>query len=79
MVAYSPGFFVQSTSRGKPEPLISPGKQDGVLPIDTTSRRLVPSLGKQGYVVNYREFGVVHGVPKESSEQAMAWLESKDR
>jgi predicted esterase len=74
VVAYSPGFLVQSHLRGKPKFFIAHGTQDTVLPIDATSRLIVPQLRGAGYSVDYTEFVGVHEVPSAISTAAFGWL-----
>ena len=76
VVAFSPGFIpkTESTYRGKPEFFISHGTQDTVLPINQTSRVLVPRLVQSGYTVEYVEFDGIHTVPPAILEQAMTWV-----
>ena len=62
VVAYSPGFLIPIEPRGKPPILITHGIQDAILPIDQTSRSLVPVLRNNGYTVDYREFTGGHAV-----------------
>lgn len=77
VIGYSPGFFVSSTARGKPEIFISHGIQDTVLPISQSSRILVPKFRSQGYSVEYQEFTGGHDVPQAISDAAMNWLQSR--
>jgi len=63
VVAYSPGFLLGVDPVGKPPILISHGTSDTVLPIDATSRLMVPQLRSLGYAVDYREFDGGHAVP----------------
>jgi predicted esterase len=44
------------------------------LPIDLTSRRMVPRLRDAGYHVTYREFDGVHAVPTPIAREALEWL-----
>jgi phospholipase/carboxylesterase len=76
VIAYSPGFTVDSTRHGTPAFFVSHGKSDQVLPIDATSRRIVPALRGAGYTVEYTEFDGVHEVPLTISDAAMAWLKA---
>ncbi len=76
VIAYSPGFTVDAPAHGTPAFFISHGKSDQILPIDTTSRRLVPALRQAGYSVDYTEFEGVHEVPSTISDAAMAWLKA---
>lgn len=77
MIGYSPGFFVSSKARGKPEIFISHGIQDTVLPISQSSRILVPKFRSQGYSVEYQEFTGGYDVPQAISDAAMNWLQSR--
>lgn len=75
IVAFSPGFVPPGTPRrGKPPVFISHGKADDVLPIDRTSRVIVPDLRHDGYDVTYREFSGPHTVPPDIAQEAMDWL-----
>ncbi len=77
VIGFSPGFFASSTARGKPEIFISHGIQDTVLPINQSSRLLVPKFRSQGYSVEYQEFTGGHEVPQAISDAAMNWLQSR--
>jgi len=70
VVAFSPGFVVPGARAGKPEVFVSHGRQDGVLPIEATSRRIVPALRIVGYRVDYREFSGGHEVPASVADAA---------
>jgi predicted esterase len=76
IVAFSPGFLAESSSprRGQPEVFVSHGRQDQVLPIDSTSRVLVPALQGAGYDVTYLEFDGGHSVPATVRASAVTWL-----
>lgn len=75
IVACSPGFIIQPVAaRGRPRIFISHGKADRILPIDSTSRRIVPVLEQAGYTVKYREFDGPHAVPPEIAREALAWF-----
>jgi len=74
--AYSPGFFVPARRQGWPAIFVSHGRSDPILPIDRTSRRIVPALQEAGYHVVYREFDGVHAVPPEIAQEAIRWLAS---
>jgi predicted esterase len=63
VAAYSPGFLIDVARNGRALFLITHGTQDTVLPIDATSRRIVPALRSAGYTVDYREFTGPHAVP----------------
>jgi predicted esterase len=45
-----------------------------VLPIDRTSRRIVPELERSGYEVTYREFDGPHTVPPALAAEAADWI-----
>lgn len=74
VVAFSPGFSPAREHHGRPELLVTHGVHDAVLPVDRTSRRVVPELRRQGYDVDYREFPGPHVVPPELAVQAADWL-----
>jgi phospholipase/carboxylesterase len=71
---FSPGFIVPGERFGKPPVFISHGTIDPVLPIDQCSRRIVPELKREGYLVNYREFEGKHTLPPEIASEAMRWF-----
>jgi phospholipase/carboxylesterase len=73
-VAFSPGLATAFDRHGRPKIWISHGRSDPVLPIDRTSRRIVPALEEAGYEVIYREFDGVHTVPTEMAREAIRWL-----
>jgi predicted esterase len=74
IIAFSPGFIPPAPRTGRPHIFVSHGDRDNVLPIDRTSRRLVPLLNREGYNVTYREFRGGHAVPPEITEEAIEWL-----
>jgi predicted esterase len=74
IVAYSPGFFTDSTRRGKPKLYVTHGINDSILPIDLTSRELVPRFRNEGYDVSFIEFEGSHEVPQAISDGAFSWL-----
>src|ERR671910_555132 len=63
VLAFSPGFLAPVGQRGSPRIFVSHGTQDGWLPIDSCSRRIVPQLERAGYEVCYHEFEGGHVVP----------------
>jgi predicted esterase len=75
-VAFSPGFVPRSNTpdAGRPAIFISHGRQDPVLPIDETSRRIVPALRADGYDVEYLEYDGVHSVTPEVAAAAVEWM-----
>jgi predicted esterase len=74
VVAFSPGFIVSRPANGMPRIFISHGTADRILPIDQTSRQLVPGLQRRGYEVTFREFDGGHEVPPSIAQDAMATL-----
>jgi len=74
VLAFSPGFEAASRRSGRPEFFVTHGTGDQVLPIDRTSRRVVPALRRDGYAVTYHEFEGGHVVPVEYVEQAVEWI-----
>jgi phospholipase/carboxylesterase len=74
VVAYSPGFLIPIESFGRPAILITHGRQDTILPIDSTSRVIVPELRRSGYDVDYREFDGPHAVPLPVANEVMIKL-----
>ncbi|WP_439331130.1 alpha/beta hydrolase [Modestobacter altitudinis] len=75
IVAFSPGFVPPGTPRrGSPPVFVSHGDADDVLPIDRTSRAIVPELRDDGYDVTYREFAGPHAVPPDIAREAVDWL-----
>jgi predicted esterase len=74
VLAFSPGFEAARARRGRPRVFVSHGSHDRVLPIDGTSRRVVPRLEEAGYEVLYREFDGGHAVPDDVQELAAGWL-----
>jgi predicted esterase len=74
VVAFSPGFVVAAPRAGTPRTYLSHGRGDAVLPIDRTTRRIVPRLRAAGVPVRVREFDGPHAVPPEVAEDAARWL-----
>jgi phospholipase/carboxylesterase len=74
VLAFSPGFIVGKRVIGLPRIFVSHGTRDDILPINDTSRRLVPGLQKAGYTVRYREFTGPHTVPLPIVREAIQWM-----
>ena len=74
VIAFSPGFAAPGREHGEPRFFVSHGTKDAVLPIDRTSRRVVPQLEEVGYDVLYREFDGPHTVPPEIAREAVSWF-----
>lgn len=73
IVAFSPGFIVDGRATGKPKVFITHGTRDTILPIDQTSRQIVPRLKSAGYDVEFHEFDGGHGVTPDLLAQAVTW------
>ena len=78
VMAFSPGFLALSGQTGAPRVFVSHGTQDGWLPIDSCSRRIVPRLEGAGYDVHYREFDGPHVVPPGIGREAARWFAEGD-
>lgn len=63
IIAFSPGFYIGGQVHGRPEIFVSHGTSDPVLPINRSSRVIVPALKKQGYAVTFRQFDGGHEIP----------------
>jgi phospholipase/carboxylesterase len=74
VLAFSPGFIVGKRVIGLPRIFVSHGTRDDILPINDTSRRLVPGLQKAGYTVRYREFTGPHTVPLTIVRESFEWM-----
>ena len=74
VIAFSPGFVPPARRAGTPAVFVSHGEADDVLPVDRTSRVIVPALREDGYDVTYREFPGPHVVPPDQARAAAEWL-----
>jgi phospholipase/carboxylesterase len=74
LMAFSPGFIAARRPNGRPRIFISHGRSDNILPIDVTSRRVVPELEDAGYTVTYKEFDGPHTVPEGIARDAFTWF-----
>lgn len=74
IVAFSPGILIPVVPRGSPPVFISHGTRDTILPIEITSRTIVPELKRQGVTVEYHEFDGPHAVPPDVAALAMRWV-----
>jgi phospholipase/carboxylesterase len=70
-VAYSPGFLIAVPAKKRPPILITHGTSDSILPIEDTSRRMVPELRKAGYSVDFREFDGNHAVQQSVMDEVI--------
>ncbi|MFI7742225.1 alpha/beta hydrolase [Kocuria rhizosphaericola] len=73
VMAFSPGFVPPAARTGTPRIFVSHGAADDVLPVDRTSRRIVPQLEEDGYDVTYAEFEGGHAVPPPIVRRAVEW------
>lgn len=73
-VAFSPGFLIEAPMHGHPRVFVSHGRSDRILPIDQSSRILVPRLRSMGYDVTFREFDGRHEVPFGIATEGLQWL-----
>lgn len=71
VLAFSPGFVAPVQPTGIPGVFVSHGRTDEVLPIDRTTRRIVPRLRAAGIPVELHEFDGGHTVPREIVEEAV--------
>ena len=74
VIAFSPGYVPSARRSGMPAVFITHGADDAVLPVDRTSRRIVPALREDGYDVTYREFPGPHTVPPDLARAAVEWF-----
>jgi phospholipase/carboxylesterase len=74
ILAFSPGFLVSGTRVGKPRVFISHGRADQILPLDQTSRLIVPGLKNRGYDVTFREFEGGHDMPPAIAKEGLTWV-----
>ena len=74
ILAFSPGFVVPVRPAGTPSVYVSHGRADEVLPIDRTTRRIVPRLRSAGIPVEVHEFDGAHVVPPEIAEEGVRHL-----
>jgi phospholipase/carboxylesterase len=74
ILALSPGFCGPALPRGKPGLYFTHGTRDEILPIDITSRKIVPMLQRAGYAVEYHEFDGGHETPAAICRPAFEWL-----
>jgi phospholipase/carboxylesterase len=74
IIAFSPGFLIPTRTVGTPQVYISHGRTDAVLPIDRTTRRIVPQLRAAGIPIEVHEFDGPHVVPPDVADDAVRWL-----
>lgn len=73
VIAFSPGFVVDGEPAKRPRVFIAHGDDDRVLPIDRTSRMILPRLRDGGYEVEYHQFAGGHTVPTSAAQHAFQW------
>lgn len=74
VIAFSPGLERASASTTKPFVFVAHGTSDGVLPIELTSRLIVPRLRDRGYDVTYIEFEGGHILRADIVQTAFDWF-----
>jgi len=74
VVAFSPGFVIPAPEPEKIPVFERHGREDQILPIESTSRRLVPALRQAGFDVDYAEFDGPHTMRAEDARAAMQWV-----
>jgi phospholipase/carboxylesterase len=74
VIALSPGFLaVKAPSRVRPRIFVAHGRDDEILPFETTGRRIATSLERSGYDVTFRPFDGGHMLQPEVVREAMSW------
>ena len=71
VIAFSPGFMAPARRRDAPRVFVSHGTADTALPIEQTSRQIVPRLRRDGYAASYREFPGGHSIPPAIAREAV--------
>jgi len=79
ILAFSPGFIPPTEERGHPAIFVAHGTHDTILPIESTSRRIVPRLKRSGYTVDYEEFQGPHTVEPGMAKKAFDWFTGTPR
>ncbi len=74
LIAFSPGYIAPARRKGTPRIFVAHGTQDQILPIDQTSRSIVPELKEAGFNVHYEEFDGPHTVTVTEMTGAMRWF-----
>jgi len=77
VMVFSEGIPVLPRKQGHPKVFIGHGTQDNQMPIDVTSRKIVPELVGEGYDVTYKEYDGGHGAPRDIVRQAFEWFVKK--
>jgi phospholipase/carboxylesterase len=74
VLAFSPGFMAPGPIHGSPLIYVTHGTRDQILPIDSTSRSIVPRLESSRYNVTYQEFDGRHELPREMGNAVFRWF-----
>jgi phospholipase/carboxylesterase len=74
VVAHSPASFYQADHQGRPRIFIAHGTEDRTLPIDASSRQIVPDLERDGYRVRYVEYPAGHRPQAHIMKRAVVWF-----
>ena len=72
--AFAPGSIAGEARRGRPRVFITHGKADRILPIERTSRLIVPWLVDHGYTVAYHEHEGGHTVSPAGVDLMFSWF-----
>lgn len=73
IIALSPGFIAGGPAHGRPRVFIAHGTNDGVLPFESTSGRIVPSIREQGYDITFLRHRGGHS-PMPRLREAFQWF-----
>ncbi|MBL8960677.1 MAG: hypothetical protein JNJ98_12560 [Gemmatimonadetes bacterium] len=71
VLAFSPGFYAETTPRGKPQVFLAHGSADTVFPVSAASRALESVLRERDYPVEYVEFEGGHELPGEVLQRGL--------
>jgi phospholipase/carboxylesterase len=74
VVAHSPGGFYQAEPQGEPQIFVAHGTEDQTIPIDASSREIVPDLRRVGYRVRYVEYPAGHRPQPHIMQRAVTWF-----
>ena len=74
LIAFSPGYIAPARRKGTPRIFVAHGTQDQILPIEQTSRTIVPELKEARFDVHYEEFDGPHTVTVSEVTAAMRWF-----
>jgi phospholipase/carboxylesterase len=74
VAAFSPGFVISAAAHGRARFFISHGRSDQILPIDQSSRVIVPRLQAMGYIVTFREFDGRHEMPPAVAAEGVRFV-----